>query len=314
MLGFPGRAVTRGFAALWVGVACVVGDALNWLLISRRLREETQQLKALTVPEYLDRKFHRAGSHSVRIAAASALAIFMLIYLWSQIVAAGKAIAESIVVSVPNLNDSWAYLWATAVTTAVIMVYTSQGGYRAVVWVDLFQGVMMMMALVVLPVLCFIKLSGWSGLQAALDRASAEAAVSGNAMLASGSGHFGELFAGLAGLSLFTFLFEDAGVGAGYIGQPHICTRFMSAEKPQHLRVAMFISILFAMLVCTGAVGVGLVAHGWFRLDAPQTLVPINPEQAVVASAFNAEVVLPRLVMEIYGPFQKYCDTDVDLK
>src|SRR5687767_2841615 len=61
MLGFPGRAVSRGFGALWVGVACIVGDLLNWLLISRRLRDETQQLKALTIPEYLDRKFHRDG-------------------------------------------------------------------------------------------------------------------------------------------------------------------------------------------------------------------------------------------------------------
>ncbi len=116
MLGFPGRAVTRGLAALWVGVACVVGDALNWLLISRRLREETQELNALTVPEYLDRKFHRERSHSVRIAASLAVVTFMLIYLWSQMVAAGKAIA----VSIPYLD----YFWATVVTTAVIMVYS----------------------------------------------------------------------------------------------------------------------------------------------------------------------------------------------
>ncbi len=292
MLGYPGRAVTRGIAAIWVGVACVVGDALNWLLISKRLRVETQQLKALTVPEYLDRKFHRAGSHSVRIAAALSLATFMLIYLCSQIVAAGKAIA----VSIPYLD----YFWATVITTVVIMIYTSQGGYRAVVWVDLFQGVMIMMALVVLPIVCFVQLGGWPGLEAALGRASAEATASGDPALASRSGHLGELFAGLAGLALFTFLFEDAGVGAGYIGQPHICTRFMSAEKPQHLRVAMLISVLFAMLVCTGAVSVGLVAHGWFRFDGLQTLAPLDPERAAVSSSFDIEVVLPRLVMEIF--------------
>jgi sodium/proline symporter len=291
MLAFPGRAVTRGFAAIWVGVACVVGDALNWILISRRLREETQQLKALTVPEYLDRKFHRDGSHSIRIAASLAVMTFMLIYLWSQMVAAGKTIA----VSIPYLD----YFGATVLTTVVIMIYTSQGGYRGVVWVDMFQGVMMLLALVVLPIICFAQLGGWPGLEAALDRASAEAAASGDAM-ATQSGHLGELFAGLAGLALFTFLFEDAGVGAGYIGQPHICTRFMSAEKPRHLRVAMSISVLFAMLVCTGAVAVGLVAHGWFQFAGPQTMAPIDPAQVVDPSRFDLEVVLPRLVMEIF--------------
>jgi sodium/proline symporter len=99
---------------------------------------------------------------------------------------------------------------------------------------------------------------------------------------------------------LFSFLFEDAGVGAGYIGQPHICTRFMSAENPRQLRIAMVISILFAVMVCTGAVAVGLVSHGWFRNEDSATLVPIAGSQAVDSSSFNIEVVLPRLVMEIY--------------
>ncbi len=292
MLGFPGRAVQYGFAAIWVGVACVIGDALNWVFISRRLREETQKLRALTVPEYLDRKFHRDGSHSIRIAASLALTIFMLIYLWSQVVGAGKAIEASI----PDVN----YFYATVLTTVVIMVYTYQGGYRAVVWVDMFQGVMIMMALVVMPIIAFVKMGGWHGLQDALARASVEATASGNAELAQQSGHLGALFAGLSGFVLFKFLFEDAGVGAGYIGQPHICTRFMSAEKPQHLRIAMVMSILFAMVLCAGAVSVGLVAHGWFRFASAQTLVPIASEQVADSGPFNIEVVLPRLVMEIY--------------
>ena len=250
MLGFPGKAFLRGFAALWVGLSCVAGDALNWIFVSRRLREETEKLRALTVPEYLDRRFHRDGSHAVRIAASLAIMVFMLIYMWSQVVAAGKAVA-----TVTGLS----YFHATALSTAVILLYTFQGGYLAVVWVDVFQGIMMMMALVVLPITCLVRLGGWDGLMAVLQRASAEAAASGSPDLASNSGHLGELFAGIGGLLLFRFLFEDAGVGIGYLGQPHICTRFMSIEHPRQLRPAFVISVLFALLVCTGAVSVGLV-------------------------------------------------------
>jgi sodium/proline symporter len=75
----------------------------------------------------------------------------------------------------------------------------------------------------------------------------------------------------MSGLALFSFLFEDAGMGLGYLGQPHICVRFMGITDSRALRPAFVLSITFAILVCAGAVMVGLVAHGWFRFDgAPQ--------------------------------------------
>src|SRR5262245_34088006 len=93
MLGFPGRAFTRGLAAVWVGLSCVLGDALNWVLVSRRLREETARLRALTIPEYLERRFARPGGHAIQVVASLAIALCMLIYLWAQYVAAGKTVA-----------------------------------------------------------------------------------------------------------------------------------------------------------------------------------------------------------------------------
>src|SRR5262249_61634503 len=78
-------------------------------------------------------------------------------------------------------------------------------------------------------------------------------------------GHLCDWFAGLSGLVLFTFLFEDGGVGIGFLGQPHIGARFMAIRDARYLRPACIASIAWAALVCVGAVGVGLVAHGWFR-------------------------------------------------
>jgi sodium/proline symporter len=99
-------------------------------------------------------------------------------------------------------------------------------------------------------------------------------------------------FAGLVGVSLFSFLFEDAGVGAGYLGQPHICVRYMAIEKPSHLRPAFVLSMVFAVLVCTGAVAAGLVAHGWFRFDGVATGAD---DSRVILQ--DVEEVLPRLAM-----------------
>jgi sodium/proline symporter len=283
MLGFPGRAFSRGLAAIWAGVACVIGDSLNWLLVSRRLREETARLRALTVPEYLELRFPKPGGHAVQLVASLALGFFMLIYLWAQFVAAGKAMMTML---------EWSYLPALLLSAFVIILYTFQGGYRAVVWTDAFQAVMMLLALVVLPVACFMKMGGIDGTAAALERASVEAAASSSA-LASTSSHLGSWFAGLIGLSLFTFLFEDAGLGAGYLGQPHISVRYMAIRDSRALKPAFFLSIVFAIVVCAGAVAAGLAGHGSFHFG----------DVASVADARqpldDPEEILPRLAMAV---------------
>src|SRR5436190_14661603 len=65
MLGLPGKAFKFGLAAFWVGISCVLGDALNWVLVSRRLREETAKIRALTIPEYLERRFYKPNGYAI---------------------------------------------------------------------------------------------------------------------------------------------------------------------------------------------------------------------------------------------------------
>jgi sodium/proline symporter len=287
MLGFPGRAFSRGFAAIWAGVACVIGDSLNWILVSRRLRDETARLRALTVPEYLEQRFPKPNGHALQLVASLALAFFMLIYLWAQFVAAGKAMMTML---------EWSYLPAVLLSAIVIILYTFQGGYRAVVWTDAFQSVMMLTALIILPVACFVAMDGWSGVSEALTRASAEAAASGSP-LASTSSHLGSWFAGLAGLSLFSFLFEDAGLGAGYLGQPHISVRYMAIRDSRELKPAFVLSILFAILVCAGAVAAGLLGHGTFHFGDVAGVADLRQP------LHDPEEVLPRLAMAVLPPW-----------
>jgi sodium/proline symporter len=282
MLGFPGRAFSRGFAAIWAGLACVVGDSLNWLLVSKRLRNETERLRALTVPEYLERRFATPNGYSIQLAACVALSLFMLIYLWAQFVAAGKALMTAL---------EWGYTPAVVISALVIIAYTFQGGYRAVVWTDALQAVMMLVALLVLPLACFVRIGGWHGIDIALARASAEAAAAAPTVAATSS-HLKSWFAGLAGSSLFIFLFEDAGLGAGYLGQPHISVRYMAIRDARALKPAFVLSIVFAFLACAGAVAVGLVGHGTFRL----TDIAIADSRQPL---HDPEAVLPQLAVAV---------------
>ena len=295
MLGLPGKAFKYGLAAVWVCVSSVLGDALNWCLVSRRLREETIRLKALTVPEYLERRFPKPNGYAIQLAASLAMSAFMLIYLWAQFVASGKTIMSML---------DWGYVPAVLVSGVVIMLYTFQGGYRAVVWTDALQAIMMVLALIILPVACFIHIGGWRELTTAIDLAAREAAAVPT--LAVTSSHLGEWFAGLTGLALFAFLFEDIGMGVGFLGQPHICVRFMGIKDSDGLRPAFIVSMLFAVLVCTGAVAVGLVAHGWYRYaEAPEMAQVSSVEGAarhripVDLRTQEQELVLPELTRRI---------------
>jgi sodium/proline symporter len=82
----------------------------------------------------------------------------------------------------------------------------------------------------------------------------------------------------------------------------------MSMENPRHLRVAMVISVLFAMMICAGAVMVGLVAHGWFRpaKTGPEAVVQVQAgagearEEAGRRVLDDTEKVLPRLVSTVF--------------
>jgi sodium/proline symporter len=295
MLGLPGKAFKYGLAAMWVCVSCVLGDALNWILVSRRLREETARLKSMTIPEYLERRFHKPDGYAIQLAASLAMSVFMLIYLWAQFVAAGKTIMSML---------QWNYVPALLISSVVIMLYTFQGGYRAVVWTDAFQAVMMVLALLVLPVACFIRIGGWREVVSAVDIAAREAAAAPG--LSNSSSHLGAWFAGLTGLGLFSFLFEDAGMGLGYLGQPHTCVRFMGIRDSAALRPAFILSMIFAVLVCTGAVAVGLLAHGWYRFaDAPQIEQtagaehPVPDRLPVDLRTQSHELVLPKLTRRI---------------
>jgi sodium/proline symporter len=295
MLGLPGKAFKYGLAAVWVCVSCVLGDALNWVLVSRRLRDETARLRSMTIPEYLERRFEKPDGYAIQLAASVAMSVFMLIYLWAQFVAAGKTIMSML---------QWDYVPAVLVSTLIIMLYTFQGGYRAVVWTDAFQAVMMVLALVVLPVACFIHIGGWREVAAAVDVAAREAAAVPS--LTETSSHLGAGFAGLTGVGLFSFLFEDAGMGVGYLGQPHTCVRFMAIKDSAALRPAFVLSMVFAVLVCAGAVAVGLLAHGWYRFaEAPQIQdtsrveVAVRERLPVDLRTQSHEVVLPELTRRI---------------
>ena len=242
LLGLPGYAYLAGLEAGWLVLGLAVGTYANWRLVAPRLRIATEKAgDALTIPAYLERRF-ADDSGALRITAALLILVFFLFYTSSGLVAAGKLFEE-----VFGLN----YLAAVAVGTSVIIIYTLLGGFLAVSWTDLAQGLLMAAALIVVPLMVMALQGGSSESVAALRDSNAN-------LLDPLTGATGEPLSVLAVLSLLAW-------GLGYFGQPHILARFMAIESVDLIPGARRIAISWTLIGMLGATAVGLAGVGWLQ-------------------------------------------------
>ena len=57
ILALPGAAIAVGLGEIWTVIGITVGIIASWFLIAEKLRIETEKYQALTIPEYLHRRF-----------------------------------------------------------------------------------------------------------------------------------------------------------------------------------------------------------------------------------------------------------------
>lgn len=131
LLGLPGYAYLAGLEAAWISLGLVIGVAANWGLMAKRLRVYSEQLDdAVTLPTYLQRRFADKTPWLKTIASLSIL-LFFLFYVGSGLIAGGKLFNEVF---------GFDYHIAVFVSVALILFYTLFGGFLAVSWTDVFQG------------------------------------------------------------------------------------------------------------------------------------------------------------------------------
>ncbi len=240
LLGLPGYAYLSGLEAGWLVLGLALGTYANWRLVAPRLRTASERAgDALTIPAYLERHFDdRSGA--LRITAAVLILTFFLFYTASGLVAAGKLFEEVF---------GFSYLGSVAVGTTVIIVYTLLGGFLAVSWTDLAQGLLMAAALVAVPLMVIALQGGTDATLAGLE---------------TNHPHLLDPLTSAAGepLGLLTILSLMAW-GLGYFGQPHILARFMAIKSVDLIPRARRIAISWTLIGMMGATTVGLAGIGW---------------------------------------------------
>jgi len=258
LLALPGAAITIGLSESWAVIGIILGIIASWFLIAERLREETEKYDALTIPEYLHRKFNDS-SNIIRLFSSVIIAFFFLFYVSAQFHASGKVLN-----SLFDLDP----ITGISIGAAIIIVYTLMGGFYAVAWTDLLQGILMIGTLVILPIAGYIELSG-SGKTIADGLAAADSVFGNNN---------GSYFRGKEGLAALMAALGGLSWGLGYLGQPHLVIRYMAIRNTKDVKVARNIAIAWALPGITGAFLVGIVALLYF---GPEYFLTVDPEQSM---------------------------------
>lgn len=256
LLGLPGALYASGLVEAWIAIGLTVGAALNWIIVAPRLREQTERLgNALTIPQFLANRFPEQGT-VLRVVSAVVIVGFFTVYTASGMVGGGKLFETAFAGALPvtGLSD---YMVGILLTAGIVLVYTTIGGFLAVSLTDFVQGMIMMVALVVMPLVILSDAGGTAG----LDLASVP--QPGFLSLTQGATLIGVISAVTWGL--------------GYFGQPHIIVRFMAIDRVENVPKAGIIGMGWMVISLAGAVTVGLAGRAYAEanglvVDDPETI------------------------------------------
>jgi sodium/proline symporter len=252
LLGLTGMGYAVGVHAYWVVAGEVTGIAAAWLLMSRRLKRLADKHGSITVPDVLASHF-KDKSHVLRIISTLIILSMVVTYVAAQMVATGKAFSGFTEMS---------YGAGVLFGASVIIIYTLVGGYKAVAWTDLIQGILMLVGLIAVPYVAISAAGGWD---AVIGTLQAE-----DPTLLSPWGPDGK------GVKAFIAVASFLAIGVGFIGVPQLMVRFMSARSEQSLVPAMIISITVILLFDLGAVTAGLAGRALFPgLEDPEGILPL---------------------------------------
>ncbi|MGI5990246.1 MAG: sodium/proline symporter [Lachnospiraceae bacterium] len=248
LMGLPGLAYLSGLADVgWTAIGLAAGTYLNWLIVAKKLRRYTEKLGAITVPEFFSKRY-KDEKNLLTLAGALIIIVFFVPYTASGFAACGKLFS-----SLFGAN----YYVAMIISAAVIIFYTSMGGFLAASLTDLIQSIIMTAALII--VLLF-----------ALNQAGGAQAALAHVRSLPGYLSFTQTYDPVSGTaqpySLLTII-STLAWGLGYFGMPHILLRFMAIEDEKKLSISrrvasIWVLIAMGIAVMIGVAGLGMTKEG----------------------------------------------------
>ena len=266
LMGVPGLALFCGVAeAGWTAIGLAVGTYLNWLIVARRLRIYSAKLDAITVPDYLARRF-RDNTKLIETIGALVIIIFFVPYTASGFVACGKLF---------NTMFGWPYVPTMIISAIVIVAYCTMGGFMAASITSLIQSLVMTFALVVVLIFGISAAGGWDAVIANAKTVPGYLSFFANTNIqASEAGKYGALT-----------IFSTLSWGFGYFGMPHVLIHFMAAKDEKNIPTSRRIAAIWVVVSLTVAVIIGIVGFGMVNAGVIQGFGSSSEAESILVRA-----------------------------
>lgn len=279
LMGLPGSILAFGLGQAWIGIGLAIGTALNWIIVAKRLRKFSKAAgDSITFPQYLSNRF-ATSSPLLKIICAVIFLISFTIYVASGFSAGASVFTELFPALSPKL--------ALIIFAAIILVYTFLGGFKAVCWTDFFQGLLMIVALVAVPIVVVFAKN--------LD----QSALSNVYSYVEGGEEVKCVFTANVFSASWQEVISGLGWGLGYFGMPHILVRFMSIEKPSMVKKSAVVAIIWVVISLVAAIFIaylGRMTIGEELLtDGNQKLVFVRLARTLFPS-FIAGILLAAII------------------
>ena len=268
LMGLPGLALMTGIAeASWTAIGLAIGTYINWLIVAKRLRVYSQNINAITLPEFFSKRFGDTKS-LLSLISAVFIVVFFIPYTASGFSACGKLFSSMFGMD---------YTVAMILSAAVIVIYCTLGGFLAASTTDFIQSIVMTIAL-------FIVI-GFG---------------------ATASNGFDTVFANVSSLNGFTDLFKGFDVannatmsygalpiastlawGLGYFGMPHILLRFMAIEDKDKLKVSRRVASVWVVISMAAAIVIGIAGYTLMTKGIVPTYASASAAETIIVDIAN---------------------------
>ncbi len=247
-MAFPMSIFVLGLPRIWIALGLIIGMYLNWQFVAPRLRSMTEEYHCYTLSSFFEKRFHdRSGT--LRILSALVMVIFLTHYLSAGLIAMGYLLESLFGID---------YYIGLSLALFVVVTYTFVGGFTTVAWTDLFQGVFLLLMLLLVPLMAYQKIEGWHKIVEIAQQKQISLSL-----LPEGDFE-----------SIFTIISLALGWGLGYFGMPHIITKFMGIKDVSEMNKSKWLGMSWQVIALAAAAWVGILAIGYFPngLEKPEML------------------------------------------
>jgi sodium/proline symporter len=275
LIGLTGMGALSGISAYWVVVGEVLGVAVSWWFMAKKFKRKSDTYGSITIPDYLESHF-KSTKKTIRILSATILSVFVIIYVSSQIDVTGKAFE-----SMMGLD----YFTGAIIGFLIVLSYIFIGGFVAAVWSDMFQGILMFLGLVLLPIVVIFSMNGTPGVFQSLNEI--------DPALTNVFGTSDDVWMNIATMLGFAL------IGLGFLGSPQVYVRFMSIRDESEIDKGKWVAIIFTLFTDAAAVTIGILGRVFFTQPGqdPQAVLGVGAENVL---SMLTEQFLPYVLVAIY--------------